>query len=158
MVAVCAQVLAFRPALIPISSNMIPIGVCLRGAPGGRLRAIEGVIETVGDCGTGEELPAPVLEGYHAKTASFCPASCNGNQHMLRFLITVLELKWMTTATFSDFCIHSSPLVRSTFCPSEIDHISGLTLYPVYWQVQESKIFTSQKLTLHAKRTYIREP
>ena len=29
--------------------------------------------------------------------------------------------------------VHSSPLVRSTFCPMRIDHISRLTLYPGYW-------------------------
>ena len=54
--------------------------------------------------------------------------------------------------------IHSSPLVRSTFCPTEIDHISGVTLYPGYWPVQESWIGTHQKLTLYDKRPYIRGP
>ena len=29
--------------------------------------------------------------------------------------------------------LHSSPLVRSMFCPKKIDHKSGLTLYPGYW-------------------------
>ena len=33
------------------------------------------------------------------------------------------------------YWVHSSPLVRSTFCPMEIDHKSGLTLYPGYWLV-----------------------
>ena len=31
--------------------------------------------------------------------------------------------------------IHSSPLVRSTFCSMKIDHISWLTLYVGYWFV-----------------------
>ena len=32
-------------------------------------------------------------------------------------------------------CIHSSPLVRSTFCPLKFDHKSGLTLYLGSWVV-----------------------
>ena len=31
--------------------------------------------------------------------------------------------------------VHSSPLVRSMFCPMKIDHIRGLTLYTGYWLV-----------------------
>ena len=31
--------------------------------------------------------------------------------------------------------MHSSPLVRSTFCPMKMDHKCGLTLYPGYWLV-----------------------
>ena len=40
----------------------------------------------------------------------------------------------------------------------EISRKSGLTLYPGYWLVKESNIWTNQKLTLHAKRPYIRGP
>ena len=40
---------------------------------------------------------------------------------------------WMTeTEPPSNIRVHSSPLVRSTFCPMKIDLISGLTLYLGY--------------------------
>ena len=35
---------------------------------------------------------------------------------------------------------------------------SGLTFYLGYWLVKESQIWTSHKLTLHAKIPYIRGP
>ena len=33
---------------------------------------------------------------------------------------------------FNSLQIHSSPIVRSTFCQMKIDHKSALTLYPGY--------------------------
>ena len=38
------------------------------------------------------------------------------------------EIKELAVAKFHNIWIHSSPLVRSMFCPTEIDHIRGLTL------------------------------
>ena len=52
--------------------------------------------------------------------------------------------------------IHWSP--HWTFCPRKIDHKSGLTLYPGYWQYQDFKIGNRQKLTFRPKRTLIRGP
>ena len=35
-----------------------------------------------------------------------------------------------TAGTKTGHKLHSSPLVKSPFCQTEIDHISSLTLYP----------------------------
>ena len=54
------------------------------------------------------------------------------NQHFIKFIGPLDEGRpWNSLA----LRIHSTPLVRSTFCPMKIDHISGLTLYPGYWLV-----------------------
>ena len=54
--------------------------------------------------------------------------------------------------------VQSRLLVRSAFCPKQIDHISGLTLHPGYNSVLLILIGTNKNLTLHPKRPYICGP
>ena len=51
---------------------------------------------------------------------------------------------------------HCSPFTWSTFCPRKIDHISGPTWYPSYWQYNVIKIGTMRKWTLQLNITLIR--
>ena len=51
--------------------------------------------------------------------------------------------------------LQSRPLVRSAFCPKEIEHIRGLTLHLC---TLDDFDWIIRKLTLHPKRRYIRGP
>ena len=91
----------------------------------------------------------------------FAPARAWSPEHCTLRAVRLLhqeEHKMPITLYGNMPLIHSSLLARSTFCTMKIDHISGLTLYPGYWLVYKSKIGTTQKLTLNAKRPYIRGP